>query len=84
MEHRWELVCCTLPTTRFPEFTKKWAVWPSLFCPEASVIQPIPVKNIIVPKTFPFKIIPSLCLLQDSMRGEGAAGVVAVATLAKE
>ncbi len=38
----------------------------------------------MAPTTPPFKIDPSLCLLQDSMRDEGATGAVAVATSAKE
>ncbi len=38
----------------------------------------------MAPTTLPFKINPSLCLLQDSTRDEGATGAVAVATLAKE
>ncbi len=53
-------------------------------CLEASVKHPIQVKNIMAPTTLPFKFNPSLCLLQDSMRNEGAAGAVAVATSAKE
>ncbi len=38
----------------------------------------------MAPMTPPFKINPSLRLLQDSMRDEGAAGAVAVVTSAKE
>ncbi len=34
--------------------------------------------------TTPFNIIPSLCLLQNSMGDEGGAGAVAVATSAKK
>ncbi len=38
----------------------------------------------MAPTTLPFKINPSICLLQDSKRDEGAAGTVAVATLANK
>jgi hypothetical protein len=38
----------------------------------------------MAPTTPPFKFNPPLCLFQDSMRDEGAAGAVAVATSAKK
>jgi hypothetical protein len=37
VKHRWELVCCTFLTTRFPRVSQKKVPLTALFYPEASV-----------------------------------------------
>jgi hypothetical protein len=81
VERRWELVCSTLPTTRFLEFMKKWAALISLFCPEASMIQPIQVKE--NGSHDPPVINPLLQILWMDSGDGGATGAVAVAMSAR-